>query len=97
LSQEALGYAAGLHRNYVGGIERGELNPALTNLAKIAEALDLRTSQLLALAEAETGGGDPTRVRTPVSRVKGSSFLAPARQLFKSALNPLLRPISSGA
>jgi transcriptional regulator with XRE-family HTH domain len=58
LSQEALGYAAGLHRNYIGGIERGELNPALTNIAKIAQALDLRSSQLLALAEVEARRGD---------------------------------------
>lgn len=51
LSQETLGYAAHMHRNYIGGVERGELNPTLTTIEKFAAAFDLKPSQLLALAE----------------------------------------------
>jgi transcriptional regulator with XRE-family HTH domain len=55
LSQEQLAHAARLHRNYVGGIERGERNPAYLNLLKLASALDLSASELLAQAEALIG------------------------------------------
>ena len=46
-SQEQLGFEAGLHRNYIGGIERGERNVGVVNLAKIAFAFGVRPSKLL--------------------------------------------------
>ena len=47
LSQEELAFRAGVHRNYLGGIERGERNPALDNIAAIAKALGVDISELL--------------------------------------------------
>jgi transcriptional regulator with XRE-family HTH domain len=41
LSQEKLGDLAGLHRAYIGQIERGEKNIGLKNLEKIASALNV--------------------------------------------------------
>jgi ribosome-binding protein aMBF1 (putative translation factor) len=47
LSQEELGFHARLHRNYVGAIERGEINPTFRVLLKLARGLDLPLSELL--------------------------------------------------
>jgi transcriptional regulator with XRE-family HTH domain len=46
LSQERLGDIAGLHRTYIGSIERGEQNISVDNIAKIAKALKVKPSHL---------------------------------------------------
>ncbi len=46
LSQWALADAAGMDHNYIGMIERGERNPAVFNVVKIAKALGVPPSEL---------------------------------------------------
>jgi len=51
ISQAALAEECGLDRTYISGIERGQRNPSLTNILKIAGALGTPASQILARAE----------------------------------------------
>ena len=52
-SQEELAFRAGIHRTYLGGIERGERNPALKNIAGIAKALDNTLRELFSFKGGE--------------------------------------------
>jgi len=47
-SQEKLAERAGLHRNYIGGVERGERNVGLENIVKLARALSVSPRELFA-------------------------------------------------
>ena len=47
LSQEALADVLGVHRTYMGGVERGERNLTLRSLERIAESLDMKPTDLL--------------------------------------------------
>ena len=47
MSQEELGEVAGLHRTYSGHLERGEVNPSLINILRVAKALKVDPSNLV--------------------------------------------------
>ena len=50
LSQEQLALESGLARSYLSGVERGQRNIALLNICRLAVALHLAPSELLAFA-----------------------------------------------
>ena len=47
VTQEELAAKLAMHRTYIGLIERGERNPTIRTLYKIAKALDVKSSELL--------------------------------------------------
>jgi transcriptional regulator with XRE-family HTH domain len=53
LSQESLALKCGLDRTYVSGIERGVRNPSLTNIFKLAAALEIGPAELFARTQGQ--------------------------------------------
>lgn len=47
LSQEELAARSGLHRTYIGGIERGERNISVLNIERVALALGITPAEIL--------------------------------------------------
>jgi transcriptional regulator with XRE-family HTH domain len=55
VSQDALAARAGMNRTYVGDIERGERNVSIVNQQKLAKALDVKLSLIVAEMEKHLG------------------------------------------
>jgi transcriptional regulator with XRE-family HTH domain len=56
LSQESLALKCDLDRTYISGIERGVRNPSLTNIFKIAAALEIDPTELFCRAQGPARG-----------------------------------------
>ena len=50
-SQERVGFRGGLHRNYVGAVERGETNPTLRVMLKLCDGLGVPMTELATVYE----------------------------------------------
>lgn len=70
LTQEQLGFEAELERNYISMLERGERQPTLTTLMKLAAPLGCKASHLVTLVESSTGDLPPPA--EPPKRTSGS-------------------------
>lgn len=58
LSQEELGFAAGLQRNFVSQLELGSKQPTITTMLKLAKPLGLRFSEMARLVEEYLEAGE---------------------------------------
>ena len=83
-SQEVLAELAGLHRNYIGHVERVEVNAGLVNLEKIAQAFEISVHELLNMdnIEATARDGGSTGNAGAVSSDPPQTE-EPARQVYK--------------
>ncbi len=55
MSQEELAFCAGLHRTYISLVEGAKKSLTVDSLARIASALDIKPSKLLASSEKRSG------------------------------------------
>ena len=55
LSQEQLGLESGVQRNFISLIETGQNQPTITTIFKLAAALNVKPSKLVAIAEKLVG------------------------------------------
>jgi len=46
LTQQQLADISGLHKNYIGMVERGERNPSLLNIDILAKCFEMKFSEL---------------------------------------------------
>ena len=53
LSQEQLAFNAGLNRNTIGKIERGEVSPSIDTLEKIAKVLNIEFTELIDVSKVD--------------------------------------------
>ncbi len=56
LTQEQLALRADLHQRWISNVENGHRNPSYSSLRRLADGLDLRTSELIARAERVESG-----------------------------------------
>ncbi len=83
ISQEELGFRAGLHRNYVGAIERGEINPTFRTLLRLTGGLDVQLSALVARYEQQRLGR-PERARAPEDGATNSLQIDEGRSMTRA-------------
>ena len=55
ISQEELGFRAGLNKNSVGAIERGESSPTIDTLDQISKALEISIVELVDVSKIDLG------------------------------------------
>lgn len=69
ISQERFAANIGRHRTFMGSLERGETNPSLDTLERVAKALGMPLWQLVRMAEERSGDERNYVPKGPLRRV----------------------------
>jgi transcriptional regulator with XRE-family HTH domain len=77
-SQEEFAHVSGLHRTYIGQIERGEKNISFGNLVKVAGALGVTAAELLSALDTD---GAPAGVSKRATESSARTTAASRRSL----------------
>lgn len=80
ISQSDLARKSGLHRSYIGDLERGSRNLSLKNLSRLAEALDLTASKMLAMAEKKLASEGPYKLKKRTAPAKAAATKTVAKK-----------------
>jgi transcriptional regulator with XRE-family HTH domain len=67
LTQEDLSERSGLHYTYIGGIERGERNPSLKSMKRVADALEVELDDLC-IVHHRKGDTETSRLLSQINR-----------------------------
>ncbi len=62
ISQEELASRAGLHRTYVSEVERGERNPSIASVEKLAQALEVSFTSLFERTDQNSGSREAVEI-----------------------------------
>lgn len=95
-SQESFADHVGMHRNYIGTVERGETNITLENIARIAKGLQIPMNALFTELEGNESdaASDAAASRTIADRVVGTVVGAVSQQARTAHLQPALNRVA---
>jgi transcriptional regulator with XRE-family HTH domain len=82
-SQEEFAHVSGLHRTYIGQIERGEKNISFGNLVKIAGVLGVTLSELLTGLEDRVPGKESAAAKGASSTLKSHRRMLDIQKMLK--------------
>jgi transcriptional regulator with XRE-family HTH domain len=84
ISQSDLARKSGLHRSYIGDLERGSRNISVKNLSRLSSALEVPASKVMAMAEKRMASDGPYKLKKKKAAAPARSTRVAAKPAAKS-------------